>query len=198
VNPLTRLRAAFALDSFHWFLGDLPELPGPGDPGCWRLLSQAEAESWVRAHPTERDDQRRSLEVALENEHLLFVASHEGKDVGHVWAARGWMYVERPDCVRVHLAPGTTYFYDMFIDKPYRRRGLAAQGFHFRLHTLRQNGLRRYAAGMNSGNRVGRRNATSMGWPSWQALRFRVGRRAFWIKGRPWERIADRVVTERV
>ena len=198
MNPLTRLRAAFALDSFYWFLGDIPELPAPPDPSCWRLLSQGEAEAWVRDHRTERADQRRSQDVALENKHLLFVASLEGRDVGHVWGARGWMYAERPDCVRVHLSPETTYFYDMFVDKPYRRRGVASDGFRVRLQTVRHHGLRRDAAGVISGNRVGRRNVQSLGLPSWEALRFRVGRRAFWIKGRPWERIADQVVTERV
>lgn len=201
MNLLTRLRAVldeFSLDSYHWFLGDLPEFPEAQPPGCWRLLTPEERASWVRDHPLQRADQRRVKEVALENDHLLFVASLEGTQVGHVWAGRNWMYVDRPDCVRVHLAPETVYFYDMFVQKPYRRRGVAQDGFGFRLQTARQNGLRRYAAGMNSGNRVGRRNAMSMDWQSWDALRLRVGRRAFWIKGRPWERIGDQVLTERV
>ncbi len=127
MNPLTRLRAAFALDSFCWFLGDLPEFPEPEDPGCWRLLSHGEAESWVRDHGTERADQRRSQEVALEHKHLLFVASLEGRDVGHVWAARGWMYAERPDCVRVHLAPG-----DHLLLRHVRRQAVSSAGCRLR------------------------------------------------------------------
>jgi GNAT superfamily N-acetyltransferase len=200
MNLVTRLRTVFdevSLDGYRWFLGDLPDFPQPESPGCWRLLTQNEAEGWVRDHPSRRADQRRVHEVALENRHLLFVASHEGTDVGRLWVGRGWLYVDRPDYVMVRLHPDIAYSYDLFVDKAYRRRGFASDGFPFRLQTVRQHGLRRYAVGVVAANRGGRRRLMNLGFPWWDALRFRVGGRAVWLKGRPWERIADRVLTER-
>jgi len=136
--------------------------------------------------------------VALENDHLLFAAFSEGALVGHVWVGRGWTYVDRPDYLMVRLSPETAYSYDLFIGKTHRRRGLAYDGFLSRLRTVRQHGLRRYATGILGGNRVGNRNMMGLGMPWWDSTRIAVAKHAVWLKGKPWHRLGDRVLRERL
>jgi GNAT superfamily N-acetyltransferase len=191
------LRDAVALDRFRWFFGALPELPESLSPGCWRLLTPVERDAWVGAQLQARPDQRHMYEVALENDHLLFAAFLEGALVGRRWVGRGWTYVDRPDCVMVRLAPETAYAYDLFIEKAHRRKGIAYDGFLFRMRTLREMGFRRFATGVIGGNRVGSKHVMELGFPWWDSTRITVAGRPLWLKGKPWHRIGDRVLQER-
>jgi hypothetical protein len=86
---------------------------------------------------------------------------------------------------------------DLFNEEAHRRKGVAYDRFLVRMRTLREIGFRRFATGVNGGNRAGSKHVLELGFLWWDSTRITVAGRPPWLNGRPWHRIGDRVLQER-
>jgi len=175
---------------FRFFSGEIPDVGAHAAEERWRLVGPDEAEAWVLENPRTSESNPRVHEVALENQHLLFLAEHEGRVVGHRWVARGWMYVvSGSDQFMLRFPADMGFFYDLFVHKDYRRRGIGGGSSHRPFKILPRLGLTRCATSMVERNRTGRRCWMALGIPWWDTARLVIGSRTLWFPRKPWARL---------
>jgi len=171
----------------RWFAGPLPQQP-PAEDRIWRVLSQEEAEAWVRQQ-TSRATGREKYRVALENRHGFLVAEIDGQVVARRWVGTGWVYIGDPVWSLVRFPPGMGYFYGLYVDPAYRRRGISKGGVAAGLAYARAEGLTSCAVWMHRSNNPSLHNWSDLGVPCFDTTRIVVSHRGVWFPRSPWPRL---------
>jgi GNAT superfamily N-acetyltransferase len=186
----------------RWFCGEIPDRPaddGPRDDVVWRPLSREETEAWV-SQAGQSAGERRMHATALESRHRLWVAEQEERIIGHQWVGGGWAYLPWPIGLYVRFPEDMAFFYDAFVEKEYRCRGIRSRGLRLIASRSRALGLRRISAWVELSNHASLKTWARLGVPYWDCLHVVLTKRSLWLGGggSPWARLGVEVPPRRL
>ena len=146
----------FLRDQFHayrmWILERAAATaePGSGPPGVdFVFLDRHARRDWACQRADDRDWPQ--FRVALEHEHDLVLAQHDGQTLG--WAWLGYERVYLPPLGRdIRLAPGVAYLYDAYVRPGERGRGIGRRLVGERCALADRRGLERLLTHVLVGN----------------------------------------------
>ncbi len=188
------LKINFAVRRILLFDGPLPDLPSRCEgERYWRLADPAETRDWIARRPP-RPELRREYEIALSEQHWLFLAHDGNVPVGHRWVAFRRASLRWPFTCELNLGPDLGYFNDLFVAPSHRGRGIGVGGALAAVRQLQAAGIGRCAALVIASNRSSARLWRGLGVPSRLALHAVLPRFRRWFPPQPWLHAGIRVL----
>lgn len=183
-----------AVRRVHLFAGPLPALPPLQErERYWRRADPDETRAWIARQPP-RPDLRREYEIALSEQHWLFLAHDGDIQIGHRWVGFRRAFVRWPFTCELDLAPDMGYFYDVFVSPTHRGREIGIGAAYAGLRQLDATGVTRCSSLVSASNRPSARVWRGLGVPSRLALHIVLPKFRHWYPSQPWLHAGIRVL----
>ncbi len=185
-SALELLGVNVAVRRVHLFAGPLPPLP-PTQPRerYWRRANADETREWIARRPP-HPDLLKEYEIAVAENHWLFLAHDEDVLIGHRWVGFRRAFVRWPFTCELELAPDTAYFYDAFVSPSHRGRQIGIGAAYAGLRQLEGTGVTRCASLVSASNHASARVWVGLGVPSRVALHIVLPKFRHWLPSQPW------------